>query len=96
MEIVRIKLFNGVYKPILINNTIPIYLVLKYSVLILKSQSYKTQYNHLYTIRVLLEYYSFIEINFPKKILNDEFEDVYNKPYRKFANSYSHLSKSVF
>ncbi|WP_420399624.1 tyrosine-type recombinase/integrase [Flagellimonas sp.] len=78
MHILRIKLSSGKYKPVLISDGIPIYLSFKYSVLKLKTRSYKTQYNHLHSIKIVFEYYHQLEVDFPKEVLANDFNKVWD------------------
>ncbi|MBZ9632644.1 site-specific integrase [Salegentibacter sp. LM13S] len=75
MKIISVK-FNNSYKPILIKDFTPVYLPFKYTILKLKSKSFKTQYNHLYSIRLMLEYFESRNISFQSNILNSKFEEL--------------------
>ncbi|WP_299317291.1 site-specific integrase [uncultured Maribacter sp.] len=71
LKILRVKLSDGSYIPIMFNDHIPYYIVFKYSILGIKYKSYKSQYNYLLDIKKFIEFLHKKNINLEKEILNN-------------------------
>ncbi|KRG27302.1 hypothetical protein LY54_02469 [Salegentibacter mishustinae] len=69
MRIISVQFKSNNQVPILIQDFTPCYLPLKFYILKLKSKSYRTQYSYLNSIKLLLDFYQSINIEFEKEII---------------------------
>ncbi len=79
MRILTIRLTNGSYKPVLLNKSLPVYLIYKFSILYLKSKSYKTQYDYLYSLKLFIAYYDTLGIQIQKELIAGKFQKIFNR-----------------